>query len=161
MVVLNIDCWQFFCRLQQQVHGTADGGDCDELRLLSDESTFINLRAHGGSFSFLGTKVVIQSSHSIQCNSQHFFLNDTPGTMTVFHTAVYRYPYLVLYSIEYNRKAINLSVCRMCSQPSCCCNHDPCIYFSPSRLTRTRYCCVWWSERVTNIGFTYHTRMYL
>ncbi|CAM9326086.1 unnamed protein product [Ectocarpus sp. 12 AP-2014] len=41
-----------------QVHGTDRGGDCDELRLLSDETTFINLRAHGGSFSFLGTKVV-------------------------------------------------------------------------------------------------------
>ncbi|CAM9851353.1 unnamed protein product [Pylaiella littoralis] len=41
-----------------QVHGTADGGDCDELRLLSDASNVINLRAHGGSLSFLGTKVV-------------------------------------------------------------------------------------------------------
>lgn len=44
--------------LLEQVHGTARGGDCDELRLLSDETTFINLRAHGGSFSFLGTKVL-------------------------------------------------------------------------------------------------------
>lgn len=41
-----------------QVHGTARGGDCDELRLLSDENTFINLRAHGGILSFLGTKVI-------------------------------------------------------------------------------------------------------
>lgn len=41
----------------EQVHGTDRAGDCDELRLLSNETTFINLRAHGGSFSFLGTKV--------------------------------------------------------------------------------------------------------
>ncbi|CAM9140533.1 unnamed protein product [Laminaria digitata] len=41
-----------------QLHGIARGGDCDELRLLSDESTILNLRAHGGSLSLLGTKVV-------------------------------------------------------------------------------------------------------
>lgn len=44
--------------VELKVHGTARGGDCDELRLLSDETTIINLRAHGGSFSFLGTKVL-------------------------------------------------------------------------------------------------------
>ena len=41
-----------------QLHGTAMGGDCDELRLLSDENTILNLRAHGGSLSLLGTKVL-------------------------------------------------------------------------------------------------------
>lgn len=45
------------CLLHIQVHGTARGGDCDELRLLSNETTILNLRAHGGSLSFLGTKV--------------------------------------------------------------------------------------------------------
>lgn len=48
-----------------QMHGTARGGDCDELRLLSDETTYINLRAHGGSFSFLGTKVLVTPKHNI------------------------------------------------------------------------------------------------
>lgn len=42
----------------EQLHGTARGGDCDELRLLSDENTILNLRAHGGSLSLLGTKVL-------------------------------------------------------------------------------------------------------
>ena len=40
-----------------QVHGTSTGGDADELRLLTTSDTFINLRAHGGSFDFLGAKV--------------------------------------------------------------------------------------------------------
>ena len=40
-----------------QVHGTLAGGDADELRLLSTNDTFINLRAHGGSLDFLSTKV--------------------------------------------------------------------------------------------------------
>eukprot|EP00904_Undaria_pinnatifida_P005816 jgi/Undpi1/2364/HiC_scaffold_13.g05747.m1 len=40
-----------------QVHGSSVGGDADELRLLSTSSTFINLRAHGGSLDFLSTKV--------------------------------------------------------------------------------------------------------
>ncbi|CAM9705670.1 unnamed protein product, partial [Choristocarpus tenellus] len=38
------------------VHG-GDGGDCDELRLLSNKTSLINLRAHGGSLSFVDTKV--------------------------------------------------------------------------------------------------------
>ena len=42
---------------RDQVHGSAAGGDADELRLLSTSDTFINLRAHGGSFDFLSTKV--------------------------------------------------------------------------------------------------------
>ncbi|CAM9942410.1 unnamed protein product [Ascophyllum nodosum] len=41
-----------------QVHGSSVGGDSDELRLLSDANTFINLRAHGGSLDFLSTKVI-------------------------------------------------------------------------------------------------------
>lgn len=45
-----------------QVHGTSAGGDADELRLLSDEDTVINLRAYGGSLSFLDTKVGIRDS---------------------------------------------------------------------------------------------------
>lgn len=56
---------RFYSDALQQVHGTDRGGDCDELRLLSDETTFINLRAHGGSFSFLGTKV--RYGKSIPC----------------------------------------------------------------------------------------------
>ncbi|CAN0498964.1 unnamed protein product, partial [Discosporangium mesarthrocarpum] len=39
-----------------QVHGGPDG-DCDELRLLSNNVTFINLRAYGGGLSFMDTKV--------------------------------------------------------------------------------------------------------
>lgn len=39
--------------MSPQVHG----GDADELRLLSNPDTFINLRGHGGSLSFLDTKV--------------------------------------------------------------------------------------------------------
>ncbi|CAN0493483.1 unnamed protein product, partial [Hapterophycus canaliculatus] len=40
-----------------QVYGSDAGGDADELRLLSTNETFINLRAHGGSLDFVGTKV--------------------------------------------------------------------------------------------------------
>ncbi|CAN0529008.1 unnamed protein product, partial [Scytosiphon promiscuus] len=40
-----------------QVYGTAAGGDVDELRLLSTNETYINLRAHGGSLDFMSTKV--------------------------------------------------------------------------------------------------------
>ena len=40
-----------------QVYGTSAGGDADELRLLSTAEGFINLRAHGGSLDFMGTKV--------------------------------------------------------------------------------------------------------
>lgn len=39
------------------VHGGEDG-DADELRILSVPGTVLNLRAHGGSLSFLNTKVV-------------------------------------------------------------------------------------------------------
>lgn len=49
---------------QRQIHGTDRGGDCDELRLLSDNTTYINLRAHGGSLSFLGTKVQHYHQHT-------------------------------------------------------------------------------------------------
>ncbi|CAM9699219.1 unnamed protein product [Scytosiphon promiscuus] len=55
----------------QQIHGTERGGDCDELRLLSDETTFINLRAHGGSLSFLGTKVVSWNEGEGTVDSNH------------------------------------------------------------------------------------------
>ncbi|CAN0261511.1 unnamed protein product [Ectocarpus sp. 4 AP-2014] len=40
-----------------KVYGTDEGGDADELRLLSTSDTYINLRAHGGSLDFVGTKV--------------------------------------------------------------------------------------------------------
>ena len=40
------------------VVGTSVGGDADELRLLSNSQTFINLRAHGGSLNFDNTKVI-------------------------------------------------------------------------------------------------------
>eukprot|EP00904_Undaria_pinnatifida_P009109 jgi/Undpi1/5328/HiC_scaffold_2.g00609.m1 len=40
-----------------KVHGSAAGGDANELRLLSTSDVFINLRAHGGSLDFLSTKV--------------------------------------------------------------------------------------------------------
>lgn len=42
--------------VREQVHG-GDDGDCDELRLLSDEDTVLNLRGHGGSLSFRDTRV--------------------------------------------------------------------------------------------------------
>ncbi|CAN0151476.1 unnamed protein product [Ascophyllum nodosum] len=54
-----------------QVHGTSRGGDCDELRILSDEKNIINLRAHGGSFSFLGTKVVSWNEGSGTVDHNH------------------------------------------------------------------------------------------
>lgn len=44
-----------------QVYGTDEGGDADELRLLSTSDTYINLRAHGGSLDFVGTKVSKQA----------------------------------------------------------------------------------------------------
>ncbi|CAN0159350.1 unnamed protein product [Scytosiphon promiscuus] len=40
-----------------KVYGSDAGGDADELRLLSTDDTFINLRAHGGSLDFVSTKV--------------------------------------------------------------------------------------------------------
>ncbi|CAN0261394.1 unnamed protein product, partial [Ectocarpus sp. 4 AP-2014] len=40
-----------------EVYGSEAGGDADELRLLSTNETFINLRAHGGSLDFVSTKV--------------------------------------------------------------------------------------------------------
>ncbi|CAN0090334.1 unnamed protein product, partial [Ectocarpus sp. 13 AM-2016] len=40
-----------------KVYGSEAGGDADELRLLSTNETFINLRAHGGSLDFVSTKV--------------------------------------------------------------------------------------------------------
>lgn len=43
----------------KQVHG-GDSGDADELRLLSDSSTVVNLRGHGGSLSFHDTKVRVR-----------------------------------------------------------------------------------------------------
>ena len=43
--------------IRVQVHGSSSGGDADELRLLSTNDTFINLRAHGGNLDFLSTKV--------------------------------------------------------------------------------------------------------
>ena len=42
-----------------QVYGTAAGGYADELRLLSTNETYINLRAHGGSLDFVSTKVCL------------------------------------------------------------------------------------------------------
>eukprot|EP00752_Nemacystus_decipiens_P007155 g6407.t1 len=40
-----------------KVYGTDAGGDADELRLLSTTDVYINLRAHGGNFDFVSTKV--------------------------------------------------------------------------------------------------------
>lgn len=40
-----------------QVYGVSAGGDADELRLLSTNDTYVNLRAHGGNLDFLSTKV--------------------------------------------------------------------------------------------------------
>ncbi|CAM9775659.1 unnamed protein product, partial [Sphacelaria rigidula] len=41
-----------------QCHGVSDGGDCDVLRIQSDGSDdFHEVRGHGGSLSFYGTKV--------------------------------------------------------------------------------------------------------
>lgn len=41
-----------------QCHGVSDGGDCDVLRIQSDGSKdFHEVRGHGGSLSFYGTKV--------------------------------------------------------------------------------------------------------
>ena len=40
-----------------QVYGASVGGDANELRLLSTNDTYFNLRAHGGSLDFLSTKV--------------------------------------------------------------------------------------------------------
>eukprot|EP00903_Cladosiphon_okamuranus_P019297 g17738.t1 len=54
-----------------QLHGRERGGDCDELRLLSDETTFLNLRAHGGSISFLGTKVTSWDEGKGTVDSNH------------------------------------------------------------------------------------------
>lgn len=47
------------CPVSLQVHGGPDG-DCDELRLLSDNETFLNLRGYGGSLSFNETKVSLR-----------------------------------------------------------------------------------------------------
>lgn len=44
------------------MHGSSADGDADELRLLSDDDTIINLRAYGGSLSFLDTKVCVHAS---------------------------------------------------------------------------------------------------
>lgn len=46
----------FLC-IFAQVHGTSAGGDADELRLLSTNGTYINLRGYGGSLDFVSTKV--------------------------------------------------------------------------------------------------------
>lgn len=76
------------------MHGTARGGDCDELRLLSDETTFLNLRAHGGSFSFLGTKVrfsqcsIIPSVQFIDSFDNVFF-----GWNEISYSYKYEYQY--------------------------------------------------------------------
>lgn len=40
------------------VHGTSIGGDCDVLRIKSTSDSFHELRAHGGSLSFMSTKVM-------------------------------------------------------------------------------------------------------
>lgn len=39
------------------IRGTSVGGDADELRLISESSKFINLRAHGGSLDIDSTKI--------------------------------------------------------------------------------------------------------
>lgn len=65
-----------------QLHGRDRGGDCDELKLLSDDTTFLNLRAHGGSISFLGTKVRI---YKTERSSNHDHRYETlPGCVVVF-----------------------------------------------------------------------------
>lgn len=53
--VLTLPSW---CHsFDDQVYGTPAAGDADELRLLSINGTYINLRAYGGSLDFLSTKV--------------------------------------------------------------------------------------------------------
>ncbi|CAM9922737.1 unnamed protein product [Ectocarpus sp. 12 AP-2014] len=39
------------------IYGTDIGGDCDYLKLRSDSSVIVNVRAHGGSLDFMNTKV--------------------------------------------------------------------------------------------------------
>lgn len=54
--ILNVD----LCVLDGvifEVRGSTTGGDADELRLLSEPSKFINLRAHGGSLDIDSTKI--------------------------------------------------------------------------------------------------------
>lgn len=40
-----------------EVHGTVSGGDCDYLKLKSDDEGHVYIRAHGGSMDFVDTKV--------------------------------------------------------------------------------------------------------
>ena len=56
-------CLGLFCF---QVYGASAGGGADELRLKSTNDTFINLRAHGGSLDFVGTKV--KTGVCVTCN---------------------------------------------------------------------------------------------
>lgn len=39
------------------LYGTDVGSDCDYLKLRSDSETVVNVRAHGGSFDLLNTRV--------------------------------------------------------------------------------------------------------
>lgn len=55
-----------------EVHGTSSGGDCDYLRIKSDGSSdFYEIRGHGGSLSFKGTKVLC-------CGAQHILISFFP-----------------------------------------------------------------------------------
>lgn len=57
--------------LDDQVHGTSSGGDADELRLLSINGTYINLRGYGGNLDFVSTKVRLVSTY--QCHWFHVY----------------------------------------------------------------------------------------
>ena len=66
----------FFCLMHRscwaaQVYGNGSGGDADELRLLSTNETFINLRAHGGNLDFVNTSVGTHLSAATVPNGQN------------------------------------------------------------------------------------------
>lgn len=52
------------------MYGNGSGGDADELRLLSTNETFINLRAHGGNLDFVNTSVGTHLSAATVPNGQ-------------------------------------------------------------------------------------------
>lgn len=48
--------WRQFVRFHRlQLHGSASGGDCDALRILSTNTQYFNLRGHGGNIDILDT----------------------------------------------------------------------------------------------------------
>lgn len=46
-----------FTCFRLKLHGSASGGDCDALRIQSTDSTYFNLRGHGGNLDILDTIV--------------------------------------------------------------------------------------------------------